>query len=192
MGVTYYKRFRMEIDLHRTQTAEPRLPDGYCWVAWEPGLIDRHGSAKFASFRSEIDAQVFPCLGEEGGCRRLMHEITLRDKFLPEATWLVNHLEADGSPGEDCGTIQGIVQSGGYGAVQNVGVVPECRGMGIGRALVLKALAGFREAKVVRVYLEVTAKNVSAVQLYRSVGFRLARTTYKAVERETEPAFSVM
>ncbi len=31
-----------------------------------------------------------------------------------------------------------------------------------------------------RVYLEVTAENVAAVQLYRSVGFRIIRTMYKA------------
>ena len=32
--------------------------------------------------------------------------------------------------------------------------------------------------------LEVTAKNSLAVQLYRSIGFRLAKTTYKTVEVE--------
>lgn len=192
MGVTYFKRFRMEIDLHRTGKIEPHLPEGFEWVAWRSDLIDRHGAAKFASFRAEIDSQVFPCLGEEVGCRRLMQEIIQRDKFLPQATWLVNETRPDGSEGRDCGTIQGIVQPGGLGAVQNVGVVPDYRGLGIGRALVLKALAGFREAKVVRVYLEVTAKNLSAVQLYRSVGFRLTRTTYKAVEHDLTPAFVIM
>ena len=191
MGVTYYKRFRMEIDLHRLATPQPRLPAGYVWTAWEPEFLDRHAAAKFASFRSEIDSQVFPCLGDEAGCRRLMSEITHRDKFLPQATWLVTRLDQDGIPVMDCGTIQGIVQPGGWGAVQNVGVAPEYRGLGLGRALVLKALCAFREARVQRVYLEVTAKNVAAVQLYCSVGFRLARTTYKAVEREAV-AFSIV
>src|SRR5438876_101155 len=81
------------------------------------------------------------------------------------------------------GTIQGVVQTGQWGAVQNVGVAPEHRGRGLGRALVLKSLSGFRTAGVPRVYLEVTARNTAAVQLYRSLGFRLARTTYKAVDR---------
>lgn len=191
MGVTYYKRFRMEIDLHRVFTAAPQLPEGYVWTPWHTTLIDRHAAVKFASFRAEIDSQVFPCLGEETGCRRLMQEITHRDRFLPQATWLITLPHPDGSPARDCGTIQGIVQPGGLGAIQNVGVAPEHRGVGIGRALVLQSLVGFRDAHVAKVYLEVTAKNVAAVQLYRSVGFRLARTTYKAVEREAA-AFSIL
>ena len=78
-----------------------------------------------------------------------------------------------------------MVQAGQWGAVQNVGVAPEHRGCGLGRALILRSLAGFQATEVPRVYLEVTACNLAAVQLYRSVGFRLARTTYKAVERPT-------
>ena len=184
MGVTYFKRFRMEIDLTRVAIAEPRLPDDYRWVKWSPLLVDRHATAKFESFRSEIDSQVFPCLGESAGCRRLMYEITQRQVFLPQATWLLNHIDDLGESIEDCGTIQGIVQPSALGAIQNVGMVPGHRGKGLGRALVQKALCGFRIAGVSRVYLEVTAKNLPAVQLYRSLGFRLTRTTYKAVEVE--------
>ncbi|MFP6769566.1 MAG: GNAT family protein [Planctomycetaceae bacterium] len=50
--------------------------------------------------------------------------------------------------------------------------------------MVLKNLAGFREAGLQRVYLEVTAENLPAVQLYDSLGFRLVRTMYKAVQVE--------
>jgi len=79
------------------------------------------------------------------------------------------------------------VQPGRWGAIQNVGVVPEYRGRGLGRALVLQCLAGFQAAGVPRVYLEVTACNLPAVQLYRSIGFCLARTTYRAVECVESP-----
>ena len=184
MGVTYYKRFRMEIELDRVRPAEEPLAQGYEWVAWQPSMLERHARAKFESFRSEIDTQVFPLLGDLPSCRSLMSEIVQRATFIPEATWLVTcRLGEDVY--EDCGTIQGLTQSGRWGAVQNVGVSPEHRGRGLGRALILKSLAGFKAAGVTRVYLEVTARNAVAVQLYRSVGFRLARTTYKAVDRPT-------
>jgi hypothetical protein len=65
-----------------------------------------------------------------------------------------------------------------------VGVVPEHRKLGLGRALVLKALIGFRNARQTRAYLDVTARNTNAVNLYRDIGFQLARTSYKAVEEE--------
>jgi hypothetical protein len=190
MGVTYYKRFRMEIDLARTPLEAAVLPDGYEWVAWESALLERHALAKFESFRAEIDSDVFPCLGDPGGCRNLMSEIVQRATFVPAATWLVTCRIAP-DQFEDCGTIQGLVQSGHWGAVQNVGVAPEHRGRGLGKALILKSLTGFHSAGVPRVYLEVTARNLAAVQLYRSVGFRLARTTYKAVDRPTA-AYAVL
>jgi ribosomal protein S18 acetylase RimI-like enzyme len=184
MGVTYYKRFRMEIDLNRARLDAPVLPEGYAWVEWQPVLLERHALAKFESFRAEIDSDVFPSLGDPAGCRALMSEIVQRATFVPGATWLITCRLAP-NQWEDCGTIQGLVQAGQWGAVQNVGVAPEHRGRGLGRALILRSLAGFRAAGVPRVYLEVTASNLAAVQLYRSVGFRLARTTYKAVERPT-------
>lgn len=184
MGVTYYKRFRMEIDLDRERLDQPALPKGYEWVPWQLALLERHALAKFESFRAEIDSDVFPSLGDPAGCRNLMSEIVQRATFVAGATWLISCHVAPGQ-WEDCGTIQGLVQTGQWGAVQNVGVAPEHRGRGLGRALVLKSLAGFQSAGVPRIYLEVTACNLAAVQLYRSVGFRLARTTYKAVERPT-------
>ncbi len=71
---------------------------------------------------------------------------------------------------------------GPIGAIQNVGVIPSYRGLGLGRALVRRALEGFCQAGLHRAYLEVTAENASAVQLYRDVGFRRAKTLYKAVD----------
>lgn len=189
MGITYFKRFRMEIDLSRIVLSDPTLPGGYEFVPWQPSLLERHAAAKFESFRDELDSNVFPCLGELSGCRDLMSEIVQRASFVPQATWLISCSGGDGT--EDCGTIQGVVQNAGWGAVQNVGIAPEYRGLGLGRALVVRSLLGFREARVPRVYLEVTARNTPAVALYRSVGFRLARTTYKAVDRPTA-AFAVL
>jgi len=182
MGHRYFKRFRMEIDLARLQVPVPDLPAGYVWAPWEPELVTRHAQAKYSSFHREIDASVFPCLGDVAGCQRLMREIARRDSFLPSATWLITRPATNGQGACDCGTIQGLAQQGRIGSIQNVGVATEHRGLGLGRALVLKALFGFRDAKMRRVYLEVTADNEPAVELYRSLGFRLTRTLYKAVE----------
>jgi len=111
-----------------------------------------------------------------------MAEIVGQEGFVPEATWLIAFQPADRLKPVDCGTIQGVGRPGGVGAIQNVGVVPEHRGLGLGRALMLKALRGFRDAGLHRVYLEVTASNRPAVHLYCSLGFRLTRTMYKPLE----------
>ena len=100
--------------------------------------------AKYLSFRDELDAQVFPCLGEFDGCRRLMAEIARKPGFLPEATWLAVHLPGGWRRPEYCGTVQGVRDRHGLGAIQNLGVVPEHRRGGLGTSLLLRALAGFR------------------------------------------------
>jgi GNAT superfamily N-acetyltransferase len=183
--MTYIRRFRMEIDMGATPPAQPVLPDGFRWVAWHPSVLSRHAAVKYHSFRDEIDSRVFPCLGDFAGCKRLMQEIVRQSTFLANATWLITHDAADWGDLADCGTIQGLAHSGYLGAIQNVGVTPQHRGLGLGRALVLKALHGFRGAGLDRVYLEVTGDNAPAVELYRSIGFALIRTMYKAVEPET-------
>src|SRR4051812_43704083 len=175
MQITYYKRFRMEIALDGLPPP-PDLRPPFAWAAWDEALIEHHAEVKFLSFREEVDAHVFPCLGDRHGCLRLMREIRRKPGFLPCATWLIS------GPLGFVGTIQGVMDRGPIGAIQNVGVAPDYRGQGLGQALVRKALEGFHAAGLRRAYLEVTAENAGAVQLYRAVGFRRSKTLYKAVE----------
>jgi hypothetical protein len=175
MAITYFKRFRMEIDLDGSIVG-PELAPPYRWVAWHEGLLDQHAEVKYRCFREEIDSHVFPCLGDRNGCQRLMREIRRKPGFLPCATWLIE------GPTGNIGTIQGVIDRGMVGAIQNVGVAPGFRGLGFGQALVRKTLQGFYQAGLSRAYLEVTAENASAVMLYRNVGFRRSKTLYKAVD----------
>jgi ribosomal protein S18 acetylase RimI-like enzyme len=114
-----------------------------------------------------------------------MGAIRFRDNFCPQATWLV------AGPDSHVATVQGLIDANGYGGIQNLGVVPECRGLGLGRALLLKALAGFASVGVPRAFLEVTATNEPAVRLYRSMGFRAYKTLYRAVEVPQADAIAV-
>jgi len=181
----YIKRYRMEVDLLRTPCQTPTLLPGYCWAPWTSDLLDRHAYTKWESFRGDLDSHVFPCLGEYQGCLRLMHEIHQRETFLANATWLISYEPRGDGLFRDCATIQGLAGSGDTGAIQNVGVVPAHRGRGLGRALVQQALLGFQLAGMKRVSLEVTADNVPALELYRTLGFQTVRTLYKVLE---EPA----
>ncbi|MEZ6130118.1 MAG: N-acetyltransferase [Planctomycetaceae bacterium] len=174
-----YKRFRMEIDLRRVALPPAVLPDGYRWLPWRPILIERHAQVKWRSFRDDLDGQVFTCLSQIEGCRRLITEIGNQSRFCPNATWMIAFQPEPAWPADDCGTIQGINCSGGVGAIQNVGIVPEHRGLGLGRAIMLKALEGFWQDGQNFATLEVTADNVVAVELYRSLGFRVARVLYR-------------
>ena len=187
-GVTalkYFKRFRMEIRLVGRDFFFGRLPPGYQIHRWHDDLVDGHAEAKYRSFRGEIDAEVFPCLGESEGCNRLMNAIAARDGFMSEATWLVSWRDGISGPIDYCGTIQGIQDRNGFGAVQNLGVVAEHRGQGLGEILLAHALAGFQRVGLRRAFLEVTAQNMGAIRLYKRFGFSRVRTVYKAVQSES-------
>lgn len=174
MPIIYYKRYRMEVDLHHLPPVPP-LPRPFAWKRWDESLLITHADVKFQCFHGTIDAEVFPNLGTREGCLRLMRDIRRKPGFLPGATWLITLDRAH------CAAIQGVIDHGPVGAIQNVGVVPGCRGRGLGRLLVAQALEGFRLAGLRRAYLEVTAENARAVRLYRSLGFHKAKTHYKAV-----------
>jgi ribosomal protein S18 acetylase RimI-like enzyme len=175
-SIAYFKRFRMEIDLN-TLPPVPPLPEGCAWTAWNPALLEAHAEVKCQCFVDEIDGVVFPNLASLAGCRHLMHEITHKPGFKPEATWLI---AANGHG--NVGTVQGLRDRLGMGAIQNLGVIPAFRGRGLGTALLLKALHGFNRAGLARGILEVTAQNEAAIRLYWRLGFRRRKTVYKAVE----------
>lgn len=174
--IRYFKRYRMEFALGEDPPASEPLGDGYYWLPWDDGLLEAHARTKAECFCGELDTQVFPSLATPEGCSQLMRAIRDRPGFLPGATWLL------GCGIENVGTVQGVRLNSGLGAIQNLGVVPSHRGLGLGRQLMLKALQGFRLARLPGAILEVTAQNEPAVNLYRRLGFRCRKTLYKTVE----------
>ena len=59
LGLTDFKRYRMEIDLEQ----DFRRPVGWACVPRRSDLLSAHAEAKYLSFRNGIDANVFPGLG---------------------------------------------------------------------------------------------------------------------------------
>lgn len=182
MRADTYKRLRMVADLRNANFLQQPLPNGYLWQSWRPLLVPRHAQVKWHSFRDDLDGRVFSCLSRAEGCLSLVREIASQRSFCPQATWLVVYQPEHDWPPTDVGTIQGIIRSGGRGAIQNVGVVPGHRGLGLGRALVIQTMLGFRQCGMNEVSLEVTAQNIPAVRLYQSLGFTISQTLYRVAE----------
>jgi GNAT superfamily N-acetyltransferase len=175
---TFVKRFRMERRL-REPLPVARLPVGFALVEWEPDLLAVHADVKWHSFRDTLDASVFPKLGWHGGCMQLMEAITDHSGFIAEATWLIV------GPQGYCGCIQGVANDG-VGMIQNLGVLADMRGLGLGRALLVQALHGFAAQRLATASLEVSARNSKAVRLYYDLGFQTMKTLFRETRTPLE------
>ena len=181
MPRAYYKRYRMEFDLRGTPLPGDALPEGFRFQTWDEAWTDEHAMVKFRSLRDTVDAVVFRSLSEYTGCRSLMRLIASRGDFAPTATWLILSEQNDFLGPLPVGTIQGVTPSATVGTIQNVGVVPEFRGFGLGAALLGRSLRGFADLGLKRAALDVTARNEGALRLYERCGFTRARTSYRSV-----------
>jgi ribosomal protein S18 acetylase RimI-like enzyme len=173
---TYVKRLRMEAPLRSPPW--PDIPRGFTLVPWADDWLRDHAEIKYRSFRHSVDATIFPNLGILDGCLQLMRSIAGHPGFVREATWLAC------GPDGPCGCIQGVANGGRIGMIQNLAVLEEYRGYGVGKALLRAALCGFRAAGLSYAQLEVCARNGPAVRLYQSVGFVRRKTLYREARTE--------
>jgi ribosomal protein S18 acetylase RimI-like enzyme len=182
MAVIYFKRLRMQIDVRTRQFTRLVPPPGYQLHPWQEKLLDAHADAKSRSFSDELDANLFPSLAEPEGCRRLMNEISCRQGFVPQATWLLTYQHPKTGRQENCATVQGIHDQYDIGAIQNIGVARGHRGLGLGSLIIQQCLQGFQQVGIRYVTLEVTAQNTGAIRLYERIGFRVQRIVFKIIE----------
>jgi hypothetical protein len=173
---TYVKRHLMEASLRQSEAMA--MPPGILLTPWDDELLEAHAEVKWLSFRETVDAAIFPNLGCLDGCLRMMRTIASHEGFVRGATWLARGLSGY------CGCIQGVRTGPRTGTIQNLAVLDDCRGRGIGRALLAAAMAGFRDAKLAYAQLEVSVRNTHALRLYQSAGFRKRKTVYREMRTE--------
>ncbi|MDO4583189.1 MAG: GNAT family N-acetyltransferase [Planctomycetia bacterium] len=180
MELKTFKRYRMEIDLRQTALEIPPLPQDYYVEPWSRSLLEAHATAHYLSFRDTPDATLFGNFQTFRGCRRVMENIFTRRNFLPAATHLIVYHPAESFHTEFVATIQGVLDAHGQGAIQNIGVVPNHQGKGLGKILLQLSLRGYQEWGVRIANLEVTSDNTRALRLYSQTGFRITQVFYKA------------
>ncbi|WP_394174288.1 GNAT family N-acetyltransferase [Guptibacillus hwajinpoensis] len=64
----------------------------------------------------------------------------------------------------------------GVGGIYGLGVLPDYRGKGFGRDILMKAVEKLREQQVQQIMLQVAVKNRKALNLYQSCGFKETST----------------
>jgi len=73
--------------------------------------------------------------------------------------------------------------------VNNVAVHPDCRGLGLGEALMRYAIARVRESGATFMTLEVRQSNAPALTLYKKLGFEVMGTRANYYTKPDEDAF---
>ncbi len=176
--IQYIKRYDMCLDFTKTILSPPILPPEYFWISWTPQLTDVHARIQYLGFRDELDALVFPSFRRYDSCLCLAHQIIDSPDFLPQAAWIIGKKLED-NQGVYCAAVQTSLLVNRRGQIHNIAVLPEYRGQGLGKALLLKSLAGFKQVGCQSVVLEATAENIPAMCLYKNTGFYVVKTTFK-------------
>jgi ribosomal protein S18 acetylase RimI-like enzyme len=148
----------------RAREPFPQLPTGLAWELYSPASHDRFAKAITATYEESLDCPGLAGLRsiedivaghKAGGEFDARYWYLLRHNARPAAVVLLNRL------------------SGGNAAeLTYLGVTPEARRQGIGRLLVLQALAGAAAMGAQTVTLAVDAANVPALRMYHRHGFR--------------------
>jgi ribosomal protein S18 acetylase RimI-like enzyme len=165
-GVIYRWRAAMSIPLAGL-TEEPRLPEGYSVIPWEPSWLDRVGEIDRRSYAGTVDARLYSQYFRTAeGSKRLWREAMAGrfGRFDGERTLLLMR------EGEPRGHVMACLRAAREGFIGNLAVLPEDRG-GTGRALLLECLWRYRRAGFQSVSLAVTLENRRALRLYESMGF---------------------
>ncbi len=184
MKVQYVKRLRMGQRLQAPIRAA-ELPDGYVWLPWKEKFTDIHGRVIYQGFVHDLDGTIFPTFRNFDACLRLMRSVASSVNFLPRGTWLIARPKPLSPEGyEFCASIQALRRGSSTAAIQNVVVRPEFRRLGLGRALLLKAMEGFLASGCHWTELTVTALNHPAIRLYEGMGFETRQIIYREVYLE--------
>lgn len=165
----------MQIDLRSVGLPTAALPLRFGWEAWRDERAAAHAAILYEGFRDGIDAAYMPALSTLEGCHDLITATSHHHNFVPEATWMAVEYDPRDRI-HPVSTIQVIGSPYRAARIQNLAVIPDVRGRGIARATLIRCLRSCRSLGYDLVELEVTALNIPAVELYRSVGFTLRRS----------------
>lgn len=161
-------RFDRSVYLMGTTTErafEPELPAGYSFSPVEPG-----NTAAIAAFVAVRNRNFKEVHGSSDTRVEDLLEFVASSEFLPDGLLLL-----DAPDSSHCGTLRVERDDDGTAFIGTISVDRAHRGVGLGKAIINKAVAVARAAGFAEAFLSVNATNKTALSLYERNGFSVAK-----------------
>lgn len=173
---------RHEISADVAHVAMARLAAELGWPASVPNHVFVADAASPAGWPAD-DPRVRPARAGDAAAVGPLHDAEFPDTYLSTAQMIAQGLAGERttvvseSAGRVLGYASGTVQPDGSGYLDFIGVLPEARGTGVGRALLATVCRRIMTAAPKGdLNLTVQHHREAAVGLYRAMGFRLETT----------------
>jgi ribosomal protein S18 acetylase RimI-like enzyme len=169
-----HERNFMRIDLLRASLSEGRVRRPMYLERWSDHYQDAAAQLIATAYTGHVDSRINDQYRSSAGARRFLYNIVQYPGcgvFYRPASYAA----FDAPTGRLCGVSLASLVAPECGHITQICVSPSVRGTGIGHALLRHSLTTFRQMGCRSVSLTVTAANTDAVDLYKRVGFQVAR-----------------
>ncbi|MHB8301754.1 MAG: GNAT family N-acetyltransferase [Acidobacteriaceae bacterium] len=175
-GFRLYSRLFMDLDLRNLEDialpgSRPTARDDGVYREWKASDFDLAPRVITAAYASHIDSEINDQYLSDSGAQRFLHNIVRFPGcgiFEPQASWVL----ADPKGHRILGLLLCSRVSAGVGHVTQICVTPEFQGKGAGKKLMQLCAASLKARGCEAVTLTVTEQNLSAVGLYRRLGYK--------------------
>jgi ribosomal protein S18 acetylase RimI-like enzyme len=171
--LSVFERNFMRIDLHRASLAEGKVRRPMYLERWSDHYQDAAAQLIATAYTGHVDSRINDQYRSDAGARRFLYNIVQYPgcgAFYRPASFAA--FEANGRM---CGISLASIVAPECGHITQICVSQSVRGTGIGHALLRASLTTLREMGCRSASLTVTAANDDAVELYKRVGFDIAR-----------------
>ena len=169
-----FERNFMRIDLTRAALGEGRVRRPIYLERWSDHYQDAAAQLIAAAYTGHVDSRINDQYRSAAGARRFLYNIVQYPgcgTFYRPASCAA----FDAVTGRLCGVSLASLVAPECGHITQICVSPAAHGMGVGHALLRQSLRTLKEMGCVSASLTVTANNADAVDLYKRVGFTIAR-----------------
>ncbi len=173
-GFRLFARQFMLLDLRQPGVAEKVSP-GLRLEPWNDRYFESCARLIRLAYTDHVDGEINDQYRSHAGALRFLKNIILLPgcgQFQQAASFVLR------SPGSDelTGAVLTSAVAPGVGHTTQICIQPGYQGHGLGRQLMLAAVAALRQQRFAELTLTVTSANASAVHLYETLGFRTIKT----------------